>query len=143
MPGHKGNMNAVRTLRKTRPLAVGTLPREMEACKKAAIRYRQYLENAVLDLRGELNCDDVHEIDLAVTCELHVHITRWLLRNRLDTLSATEIAALSAGMPKAKERRNRAIHRLRLGDVPRTVDALFEPETEVHEEKSEDESSES
>lgn len=93
---------------------IGELPKTMARVTRNARAYRLYLENAVLGKSGQISNADHHWIDEAVSNEVHAAVCRWLLRNKLEEMATTDILACSAGIPKAKYARNRAVAQLEL-----------------------------
>lgn len=103
-------------------LVVGVMPKALAKPGRAALAYRRNLEAAVLEIKGEVNLVDAHEIDLATGAELHQAVCRYLIREKIETMPPSDLLKCSEGMLKAKERRNLAIRRLGLDDQP--VDKL-------------------
>lgn len=61
---------------------------------------------------------DAHLVDEAATAETHGGVCRWLLRQRLETMSTTDIAKCSEQILKAKTIRNKAVEKLNIDQPP-------------------------
>jgi hypothetical protein len=75
-----------------------------------------------LAAKEDISDDDNHSINLAVAATGVAGINRWLLRNRLDTMSITEIRGCSQDILKAKQVRNAAVKQLGLNIKPEPKD---------------------
>ena len=80
-------LNAVKNGSRLRPLNIGDMPKLLERVERAAREYRRYLEAAVLEARGEISHICAHWIDEAVSWSIHADICRWLLRQKLSTMT--------------------------------------------------------
>ena len=98
----------------TTRLVLGELPKSMCRQTQNGRRYRRMLEEAITELRGEVNLTDAHLVDEASQAEMHAGLCRWLMRNKLDTMSVADIRACSEQILKAKTARNKAVERLKL-----------------------------
>ena len=110
----KGNLNSVRNGSKITRLTLGSLPRTMLRQTRQACKYRRELEGLVFQAKGEVNSTDAHLIDEAASAEIHSSVCRWLLREKLSTMSVSDILKCSSEMLKAKTIRNRAVERLQI-----------------------------
>lgn len=113
-----GNLNAVSNGAKLTRLTLGELPLTMRRQTQQARKYRRELEAVVLEVKGEVNSSDAHLIDEASQAEVHASVCRWLLRERLDQMTVSDIAKCSEQILKAKTTRNRAVERLNLNAPP-------------------------
>jgi hypothetical protein len=126
----RGNMNALKTgsgLTIAKRLTVGELPKKFLSVQREERAYRRYLESTVITIKGlaakeDISDDDNHSINLAVAATGVAGINRWLLRNRLDTMSITEIRGCSQDILKAKQVRNAAVKQLGLNIKPEPKD---------------------
>lgn len=115
----KGSMNALkngRTLGRTR-LTVGELPSKMISVKREGRDYRRNLEGPVMELLGlskpqEIPAMEAHYIDTATAATIHAGICRWLLRNRLEKMSVSDIRGCGDGILKAKQVRDTSVKAL-------------------------------
>jgi hypothetical protein len=112
------NINASKNGTRISRLTLGELPNTMRRQLQSARKYRRYLEQLTVDAHGEVNATQAHLIDEATAAEVHAAVCRWLLRTRLDTMKAADIARCSEQIMKAKTTRNRAIERLNLNAPP-------------------------
>lgn len=119
----RGNLNAARNGGRMYRMTVGELPKEMWRIKSTVRRYRRDLEQAVIERCGEVSVAMAHTIDLAVASEQHNMVCRWLLNQKLDGMSVSDIVTCSREMMRAKETRNRAVRELQL-DVDREADVI-------------------
>jgi hypothetical protein len=127
MTAPKGNLNAARNGGRLTRLTLGELPLSMRRQTREARKYRRGLEGLVFDEKGEVTPTDAHLIDEAATAEVHAAVCRWLLRERLDTMSVQDVLTCSREILKAKTTRNRAVERLGIGERPDAIDALYNP----------------
>lgn len=114
MGAPNNNLNRLKNGRHLRPLKIGELPKPLERVTRDARRYRRYLETRVEQEHGRLNDEHHHLIDEACANEVHAAVCRWLLRTKIETMSAADILACSRDIPKVKRERNRAVERLKL-----------------------------
>ena len=121
MPAPKGNLNAARNGNKLannkagiRRLTVGEFPASLNHVKIEGRRYRRALEDAVVDAHGEVTVTAAHSIDTAAGAVVHGGICRWLLRNKIDTMTTADILSCSRELLKSKEARNRSVKALEL-----------------------------
>ena len=116
----KGNLNGLKNGRKlnAKRLVVGELPSKMIAVKREGRAYRRELEKAVIAVHGEIDMVKSHHIDTASAATIQAGINRWLLRNRLNTMSTADIRGCSSDIVKAKERRDAAVKALQLDAPP-------------------------
>jgi len=124
-----GNLNASKNGARLSRLTLGELPQTMRRQTQQARKYRRQLEAIVRDAKGEISPTDAHLIDEAATAEVHASVCRWLLRERLDTMSPSDIARCSEQILKSKTVRNKAVERLQLdrNDQERIITALYRP----------------
>lgn len=95
-------------------LVIGQLPDCMKRQLSTARKYRRDLEQVVLAAKGEVTLTDAHWVDECIAAENHCAIMRWLLRTRLDKMSAEAIISCSREILKAKTARNKAFAELKL-----------------------------
>ncbi len=120
------NLNAMRNGKRLVRLTVGELPTKLHSVKVEARKYRRGLEDAVLDVRGEVSVMDAHRIDTAAGATMHVGVCRWLLRQKLSSMETGDILACSREMLRAKESRDRAVKALGLDKkMDGVLDALY------------------
>ena len=121
-----GNLNAARHGGKVgRRLVVGELPKTMIAIKREGRAYRREIEAVVLEAKGLINTLDAHLIDTASAATIQAGICRWLLRNKLEEMSVSDIRGATSDIVKAKERRDAAIRALNI-DAPEPPVSLKE-----------------
>jgi hypothetical protein len=108
---HGGKLNASR-------LTVGLLPRTMISVKREALAYRRAIEAKVVEAKGEIGLTDAHLVDTAASATMQAGICRWLLRNKIGTMSVADIRACSSDIVRAKERRDAAVRLLNLDKPP-------------------------
>ena len=75
-----------------------------------------------MDVKGQVNITDAHLIDEAAQAEVHSSVCRWILREKLATMTPSDIARCSEQILKAKTARNKAVERLQLNIQPEPVD---------------------
>lgn len=115
----KGSMNSLKNGTRLRQrLVVGELPAPMVAVKREGRQYRRNLEAEVVRVHGEIDTVASHHIDTASAATIQAGICRWLLRNRLPTMSIGDIRGCSADIVKAKEKRDAAVRALKLTAPP-------------------------
>lgn len=112
-PGNKNALKNGSRINANR-LVVGELPASMIAVKREGRAYRRDLEAIVLATKGEIGLTDAHHIDTASAATIAAGIARWLLRNKIDTMTTADIRGCSADIVKAKERRDAAVRALDL-----------------------------
>jgi len=117
------NVNPIRNGTRLR-VAVGNLPAKLRPLGRQARMYRAQLEHECLARHGDIDPLAAHEIGLATEATLHQSVCRWLLRERLGSMTASDILNCSLSIVKAGEVRNRAIRALRL--APPTTEELRE-----------------
>ena len=135
MPAPKGNLNAIRNTTRLpiRRLVVGEFPAALNSVKIEGRKYRRALEDAVLDVHGEVTIMAAHWIDSASAATVHCGVCRWLLRQKIDTMTTADILSCSREMVRAKQSRDRCLVLLKLDANGRDVlDALYGP-AEPHE----------
>ena len=128
----KGSMNALRNGSRVNlnRLTVGELPSKMIAVKREGRAYRRGLEAAVVKSKGEISLTDAHLIDTASAAVIQAGVCRWLLRNRIETMTTADIRGTQADIVKAKERRDAAVRLLQL-DVKVDVFAAVNVRTRI------------
>jgi hypothetical protein len=126
MPPPRFNLNAARNGKRLVRLTVGELPRQLHCVKVEGRRYRVALEEATAEVHGGVDVLQAHAIDTATAAMIHVGICRWLLRERIGTMSPADILTCSREMVRAKETRDRAVARLALDRIDQdSIDALY------------------
>lgn len=130
MPAKPGNLNSAKNGSRIKGaitrLKLGELPGTLRRQLGNARRYRRDLEHAVATVKGEVDLADAHLIDLATNAETHASVCRWLMRERLGTMSTNDVLACSREILKAKEARNRAFAKLQLDQEQEDViNALY------------------
>jgi hypothetical protein len=115
----KGNFNALRRGGRInyKRLVVGELPQKMVSIKREAQKYRRGLEAEVLNIKGDISFMDAHAIDTASAATIAAGISRWLLRNRIETMTIADIRGCGMDILKAKQKRDTAVASLGL-DIP-------------------------
>ena len=114
------NLHAARTGRSIRLIA-GELPKGLARQSTNVRKYRRGLEQAIMEVHGEIDMLAAHYVEEATRAEMHAAVCRWLMRTRLDKMSPSDIARCSAEILKAKTIRNKAIEKLKLNTI-KTVD---------------------
>jgi hypothetical protein len=134
-------LNAVKSGTRLTRLTLGCLPQRMLRQTRMARKYRRGLEQLVMTAKGEVDAVDAHLIDEASGAETHASICRWLLRERLDTMTVADITRCSEGIMRARAIRNRAVERLNLNApaaLPwQVIDQPKEDESQEDEEEGE------
>jgi len=126
MAAPKNNVNAAKNGTRLVRLTVGELPLKLNKVKVEARAYRRSLEEAIIEVRGEVSVTDAHAIDTAAAATIHAGICRWLLREKLPTMNANDVLACSREMLRAKEARDRAVRLLKLDRrAEDVIDALY------------------
>jgi hypothetical protein len=110
-------------------LTVGELPAKMISVKREGRRYRRSLEAIVLQRKGRIDTIDAHLIDTAAAATIQAGINRWLLRNKLETMTTADIRGCTADIVKAKERRDASVKALELDGTDDPFDALYSTPT--------------
>ena len=95
-------------------LVIGELPKEMLSVKREARGYRRALESEVIAAKGTISTTDCHLIDSATAATLQCGVIRWLLRQRIGSMSVGDIRGCSSDMVKAKAARDAAVKALDL-----------------------------
>jgi hypothetical protein len=116
--GQPGNTNGLTSGSKMQRLTVGELPNTMIAVKREGRKYRRDLERLVLAAKDEIGVTDAHLIDTASAATIQAGVCRWLLRNKIDSMSVSDIRGTQADIVKAKERRDAAVKALGLDKPP-------------------------
>lgn len=107
-------------------LTIGELPDVMRRQLATSRRYRRELEQLVAEVKGEVSVIDAHYVDEAVGAETHAALCRWLLRERLQSMTTADIVICSKEILKSKGVRNRAVEQLALDRVQAdAIDALY------------------
>ena len=120
-------MNGLKTGTNVRRLTVGELPSKMIAVKREGRAYRRELEAAVVAVKGSIGITDAHLIDTASAAVIQAGVCRWLLRNKLETMTTADIRGCQADIVKAKERRDSAVRQLGLDVKTDIWDSLSKP----------------
>jgi len=109
-------------------LTVGEFPAELNFVKIEGRKYRRALEDAVLKTHQEVSLSHAHLIDTAAGATVHAGICRWLLRERIGTMSTADVLACSREMLRAKETRDRSVRMLDLDRdrIEDEIDALYD-----------------
>lgn len=125
-------------------LVVGELPSEMIAVKREARAYRRSLEVEVLSCRNKatveevvaasrswkawesfvnerMNYEDKNYVAAATQQTLAIGINRWLLRNRFEQMSVSDIRACNKEMRDAAKERAKTIREMGLNVEPEPV----------------------
>lgn len=121
-----GNKNALKNgsrLDRQR-LTIGELPKKMLSVRREARAYRRELEAAVLDAKGVIDVEDHHLIDAASGCTIAIGVNRWLLRQKLETMSVADIRACNKEMRDAKRERAKIVKELRLHNRDRASEVI-------------------
>lgn len=115
-----GNLNAAKHGGRIdrRRLTIGELPAQLISVKREGRAYRRALEAEVLAVKGEIGMTDCHLIDTAAAATIQCGICRWLLRNRLETMTVADILRCSQDQVRAKAARDAAVKALGLDTPP-------------------------
>jgi hypothetical protein len=89
--------------------------------KREGRAYRRLLEAEYLRVRGEIDITAAHHIDTASAATVHGGVCRWLLRQKIATMTTADILACSRELMKAKQVRDGAVKALELGKVPEPI----------------------
>jgi hypothetical protein len=95
-------------------LVIGELPKEMTSVKREARAYRRALEAEVLEAKGTISTTDCHLIDSATAATLQAGVIRWLLREKIATMTVADIRGCSNDIVRAKAARDAAVKALGL-----------------------------
>lgn len=122
-----GNKNALKNGSQVdrHKLTVGKLPATMAQIQREARSYRRELESLVLQAKGQVSAVDAHRIDAAVGCCLSIGLCRWVLRHKLDKLTASDIARNGKEQRDAKKERARIIGQLGLDRDENAITAIY------------------
>ena len=90
----------------------------MISVKREGRKYRRLLEAEVLFAKVEINLLDSHLIDTAAAATIAAGISRWLLRNRMEKMSVSDIRGCSQDIIKAKTVRDSSVKQLKLDAKP-------------------------
>jgi len=119
-----GNTNGMTNGSRIHRLSLGVLPAKLSRVTRYCQEYRRGLEAVVAENNdGNVTMSQAHFIDSACTHEQHGQICRWLLRQRMETMSTSDIRECSKQMATAKDQRNRAVERLGI-DRDTAADAI-------------------
>ena len=105
-------------------LTLGNMPSCLNIVQSQCRAYRRRLEDLVMEARGTITNMDHHMIDEATQGEMHGGVCRYLLRTRIETMNASDIARCSEQIVKSKQARNKAVKQLKL-DVDTTKDLII------------------
>lgn len=108
------NVGGLRNGSRIERLSLGSMPAKLERIQRSARQYRNALEAAVLARHGGIDLMAAHSISLAATAEMQAQVCLWLLRNKLETMSTSDVLSCTAAMTKARDRRNSAVAALKL-----------------------------
>ncbi len=126
MSAPKGNLNAVKNAKRLTRLTVGELPKSLTSVKFEGRKYRSALENETLRVYGSISPTHAHHIDSAAAATVHAGICRWLLRQRLGTMTTADILTCSRELLKAKQARDASVRLLKLDSQNENViNALY------------------
>ena len=89
---------------------------------RAVRDYRIVLEDLVTQVKGTVSMTDAHLIDEACQAQMHCDVCRWIMREKLETMSVSDITKCSEQQLKAKTSRNKAIRQLGLDVPPEPLD---------------------
>jgi hypothetical protein len=120
--GHLRALNNLRNGSRVTRLALGALPKALSRVTRYCQAYRRGLETAVVEAHGEVTLSQAHHVDAACGHEQHVQICRWLLRERIGTMSTGDIITCSRTMAQARDARNKAVEQLDLDCEPEPPD---------------------
>ena len=109
----KGNTNAVR-----HGMVGSKLPEGCRYIEHRVNALRRNMEQALLELRGEINIVDAATINSILKWEKHGLLASHWLRHQIDTLSALERLKFSEAIAKASDARDRNIRALGLDVKP-------------------------
>jgi hypothetical protein len=128
-PVPKHAFNNLRTGAKLVTLSLGELPAKMVRVTRYCRTYRRQLQQAVIDVYGEVDETVAHYVDEACAWEQHRQVCRWLLRTRLPEMKVADVRECSKAMAYAVSQRNQAVRHLGLdskaGD--NVLDVLYSP----------------
>lgn len=103
-------------------LTIGELPKQLLGARSEGRAYRRSLEDALIRQGRDVGVVEAHAIDTASSATIHAAICRWLLRQKINKMSPTDILSCSREIVKAKQDRDRAIKTLNLDK--RDVDSI-------------------
>ena len=128
-PVHGHSFSGLRHGGKIVTLSLGELPKQLVRVTRYCRKYRRELQQAVIDVYGEVDEGAAHYVDEACAWEQHRQVCRWLLRDRLPEMKVADIRECSKAMAYAVSQRNLAVRHLELdskaGD--NVLDVLYSP----------------
>jgi len=111
-----GNRNNMR-----HGLRAGRLPAGCGTIRRSIDELRRQLEDAVLQVHGEIGIVAAAQIQTAIRFERHAMLSQRWLRMHADTMQPNERLAYSRDIAKASESRDKVIATLRI-DTPVVTD---------------------
>ena len=126
----KGHVNSLKNGKAVKRLTVGELPKQLLSVKREGRTYRRALEEVVLETKNEMTAMDAHHIDTASAATIHAGICRWILRNKIETMTTADILTCSRELVKAKQTRDKAVAGLELDIKPSQPWVIDEKVTE-------------
>ena len=111
-----GNTNAVR-----HGLKGGKLPKGCQYIEHRVNALRRQVEEAVLDVKGEITLVDAAMVNSILKWERHGLLAQHWLRHEADKLSASDRLRFSEAIARASDNRDRAIKALGLDAPPKPV----------------------
>lgn len=119
-------LQALRNGTRISRLALGKLPVDLRQVERYVKAYRRGLEAEVIAAKGEVDATDAHHIDAAAQHQQHMAVCRWILRERIDQMTTTDIERCSGTIAKAASQRNNAVKQLNLRrEIEKTFAALY------------------
>ncbi len=113
----RGNRNRLR-----HGLQAGQLPRDAKYIEVRLNKFRRLVEDAVIEMKGEVSIPDAAHIQTAMRWERHAALAQRWLKQSYDELSASERLNFSREIAKASTDRDKALRGLKLGTELRRLD---------------------
>ena len=124
-PAPPGNTNGLkhggRSRRLRAHLTIGHLGKSFRRAVDNAQEYRRHLEEQTFAVHGEIGTVRAHLIDAACGLELHGGVCRWIMRKKLNDMSPTDVANVSAQLARSRVERNRTVIALKLDQTDQSL----------------------
>ena len=115
--GNVGNRNAQR-----HGLRSGKLPLKCGYIENVVNKLRRVLEDALVDLKGQIDIVDAASINSACKWETHGQLARFWLRHEVEQLSPADRLRFSEAIARASDNRDRNVRALGLDVKPEPID---------------------
>lgn len=102
-----GNINAFR-----HGLRSSKLPKSMLWAERRTNKFRQFVEEVVMEVKGEITLIDASSINTAVRWERHAILAAYFLNKELDSLSPDQRLSYSREVANASTQRDKCLRAL-------------------------------